>query len=378
MSYEVPASPAIRLPTITDKYIVNDAELLGVGGFSRVVVGTHRVTGQKVAIKVMQRKDLVGRKKSEMVAHEKEILRRTRQKNIVYLHECIETDTTVYMVMDLMDTDLFEYIKKAKKLTEIDAAHVMRGVMSAIAYLHMNDIVHRDVKPENILINDPQNVKLADFGLAKIIQKDQDLVQNTPCGTSFYIAPEIIKGIEREGPRPQVTTRDNVKFIDLWSCGVVLYILLSGRPPFMGQIRTPAERKMLLQKIDRGVLFPDAYWEGISDNAKDLVARLLTLDPTKRINALDALHHPFLEQPDIASPNILQTPMVLSGMTREEFDAQLKAVQEANAEAHEDVDEESAVPEPELKVVPPAPVPEAKISMGGNKLLERRKKQQQQ
>ena len=388
MADGVPASPAIRLPSITDKYILNEAALKGTGGFSRVIVGTEKTpTASKRAIKVMAKADLQGKKKMEMVTHEKEILRRTRHNNIIYLHECVETDTQVFMVLDLMETDLFEYIKKAKKLTERDAAHVMRGLMRAVAYLHANNIVHRDIKPENILINTPEDIKLADFGLAKLIHGGSDFVANTPCGTSFYIAPEIIKGIEREGPKPQVTTRENLKFVDVWSSGIVLYILLSGRPPFVGQIRTKQERQQLLSKIDKGVLFPDTYWDGISEEAKDLVLRMLTLDTDKRITAVEALRHPFLATADNMSPDngLLQTPMVLSGMTREEFSAKAAEMQAACLEAHGDDAAEPSPPHVEEKIntVPAAPkVPTGKIQMTSN-LMERRKqeaqaKQQQQ
>lgn len=284
---DVPTTPAIQAPDINTLYDVHQQEK-GRGAFSTVVTGVHKATGQARAVKIMEKAGLVG-KKAEMVAHEKEILRRTRHPAIIYLHECVMTPDKVYMIMDLMDGDLFDYIVKHKKLNEHDSALIMKQLFSAVEYLHNNSVIHRDIKPENVLINNPNDVKLADFGLAKVIQEWD--VKSTPCGTSFYIAPEIIRGIETNGAKPLCTTREEVKYVDMWSCGVVLFVMLAGRPPFTGQVKSSHERRQLLAKIDRGLLFPDAQWAHISEDAKDLVARLLTQDTSLRITASKALHH---------------------------------------------------------------------------------------
>lgn len=292
---DVPTTPAVQVADVKDKYELHDKEEKGKGAFSRVVVGTCRKTGEPRAIKIMERSILVG-KKAEMVAHEKEILRRTQCPSIVRLHECLTTPDRVYMIMDLMEGDLFEYIVKRKKLVESEAASVMHQLFTAVDYLHEISVIHRDIKPENILVSgagENLKIQLADFGLAKVVQ-DWD-VRSTPCGTSFYIAPEIIRGIEANGARPLCTTRDEVKNVDIWSAGVVLFVMLAGRPPFYGQVKTSAERRNLLAKIDRGLLFPDAQWADISPEAKDLCARLLTQEPTQRMTAKDALKHPWLQ-----------------------------------------------------------------------------------
>ena len=298
MASQVPATPAVELKDVKEKYELFDAEEKGKGAFSRVVVGKRRSDGLLVAVKIMQREILTG-KKAEMVAHEKEILRRTRHPAIVNLIECITTPTQVFMIMELMQGDLFEFIVKRKKLTEVEAAVITKQLISAVAYLHENSIIHRDIKPENILINS-ENLKihLADFGLAKVVQEWD--VKSTPCGTSFYIAPEIIRGIEQNGAKPLCTTRDEVKYVDIWSCGIVVFVMIAGRPPFYGQVKTSAERRALLAKIDRGVLFPDAQWASVSEEAKDFIFRLLVQDPTARLTAAKAVHHPWLKLADAA------------------------------------------------------------------------------
>lgn len=312
---DVPTTPAIQAPSINTLYEVNDVDEKGRGAFSRVVTGTHIATRQVRAIKIMERSFLTG-KKADMVAHEKEILRRTRHPSIIHLHECVMTPDRVYMVMDLMSGDLFEYIVKVKRLSEGDTALVMRQLLSAVAYLHDCSVIHRDIKPENILINSPSDIKLADFGLAKVVN-DWD-VRSTPCGTSFYIAPEIIRGIEANGARPLCTTRDEVKFVDLWSCGVVMFVLLAGRPPFTGQVRSSQERRALLAKIDRGLLFPADQWASISEDAKDIVARLLTQDVTFRITAHKALDHPFFKaHPPAPATAPAPAPVPAPGATAE-------------------------------------------------------------
>jgi len=292
----IPATPAVQVADVTDKYTL-DQKQMGTGAFSTVVVGYTKPEGLPRAIKIMDRAQLVG-KKADMVTHEKEILRRTEHPSIIYLHECLTTPDRVYMVMDLMQGDLFEYIVSRKKLSEEESATIIKQLLSAVAYLHSISVIHRDIKPENILVRDHGDgkveVKLADFGLAKVLENWN--VLSTPCGTSFYIAPEIIRGIEANGARPLCTNREEVKFVDIWSCGVVLFVMLAGRPPFYGQVKTREERRALLAKIDKGLLFPDAQWSTISEDARDLCQKLLTQDASQRITAQAALSHPFLKR----------------------------------------------------------------------------------
>ncbi|EKF32273.1 protein kinase, putative [Trypanosoma cruzi marinkellei] len=313
----VPATPVVESCDIRVLYDVEHATLLGKGGFSQVVAVRHRPTNTMRALKVIKKMMLKG-KVSEMVIHEQEILRRTSHPNIIQLHECITTPHHIYFSLDLMGGDLFELIVRNHFIPEGAAREIMYQILCGIDYLHGQCIVHRDIKPENILLNivNPTGnagsserksgefteaewdkslnieVKLADFGLAKLVQEWD--VQSTPCGTSFYIAPEVIRGIEAQGTKPLCTTQKLVKSVDVWSAGIVLFVMLSGRPPFHGQVTTSEERRQLLRRINRGVLFdPKEGWEGVSEEAKDLIIRMLEQDSTKRLTAMQALRHPF-------------------------------------------------------------------------------------
>eukprot|EP01063_Lacrimia_lanifica_P002122 TRINITY_DN11099_c0_g1_i2.p2 TRINITY_DN11099_c0_g1~~TRINITY_DN11099_c0_g1_i2.p2 ORF type:complete len:410 (+),score=152.32 TRINITY_DN11099_c0_g1_i2:1464-2693(+) len=330
-------SPSIRVNHIGDLYDVdvNDrSTIMGTGSFSKVVLANCRRTQQARAIKVMDKVKLEGRK-AEMVAHEKEILRRMHHPHIVRLFDVLETDHQVFMVLEKMDTDLYEWIRLNRKLCQQDASKVCRALLSATKYLHDHMIVHRDIKPENILINSVDDVRLADFGLAKVLRGDNaSLQQATPCGTSFYIAPEIIRAIEMNGVVPLRITSMDVKYLDMWSIGVVLYIMLAGTPPFMGQIRSKEERVALLQKIDRGVLFPDSKWAAISDDAKDLIDGLLTINPSKRLNAHQALLSRFITCHERQPTNSLPTPLIFQELGSRE--AVMKAMDPVH-EYHNDI-----------------------------------------
>ncbi|EKG03796.1 protein kinase, putative [Trypanosoma cruzi] len=313
----VPATPVVESFDIRVLYDVENATLLGKGGFSQVVAVRHRPTNTMRALKVIKKMMLRG-KLSEMVIHEQEILRRTSHPNIIQLHESITTPHHIYFSLDLMGGDLFELIVRNRFIPEGVARQIMYQILCGIDYLHGQCIVHRDIKPENILLNIVNpignegslkrksgefteedwekslniEVKLADFGLAKLVQEWD--VQSTPCGTSFYIAPEVIRGIEAQGTKPLCTTQKLVKSVDVWSAGIVLFVMLSGRPPFHGQVTTSEERRHLLRRINRGVLFdPRQGWEGVSEEAKDLIVRMLEQDSTKRLTAMQALQHPF-------------------------------------------------------------------------------------
>lgn len=289
-------TPFIESSTIEDLFVKNN--LIGEGGYGRVYTAINKENGEKRALKIMDRKKLSEKAKT-MVIHEKEVLRRVSHPSIVKLHRCIMTNAEVCFELDLMRTDLFEFIVDHKKthgsggMNEDAVAWVMAQLLSAVAYLHDNNIVHRDIKPENILVNSPADIKLADFGLAKVVEGHAG--RNTPMGTSYYIAPEIIRSIEMQSTVPHTTTRDDVKAVDIWACGIVLAFMLSGKPPFIGQIRTQAERRALLNNIDRGVMFHSESWKNVSDFGKDLVACLLERDTSKRITAKVALSHPFFD-----------------------------------------------------------------------------------
>jgi doublecortin-like kinase 1/2 len=302
----VPVNPGVAISATPVTYVdsisqsVDIGREIGHGGYGTVYLGSLKTDGTPVAIKVMDRAKLVLEKKIQTVAREREILRRCDHPNILKLHQTFESGSHIYFVLDLMQSDLFELLVSTpeKLLKERDVATIGLQLLQAVSYLHSISIIHRDIKPENILINDHGDgqieVKLADFGLAKILEHWKGaLVQNTPCGTSFYIAPEIVRAIESHGCKPLCTTTEQVKQTDLWSCGVVLYALLSGRPPFFGQVKTSAERQELLKRLNRGLMFPEKYWSGISDEAIDLCAKLLSQDPSTRFTAEQAIAHPF-------------------------------------------------------------------------------------
>jgi calcium/calmodulin-dependent protein kinase I len=218
---------------IEDEFEFGDQ--IGRGAFSTVHLVTARTSQEKCAVKVINKAKVAADKK-EMLEREVDIIKRIQHPNIIAVKRIFETDTTLYLVMELAHGgELFEEIVKRGKYSERDAASIIKQVASAIHYLHTKGIVHRDLKPENLLLSKPQKanddsvpvVKIADFGLSKIM--DAQGVMKTACGTPAYVAPEILLG---EGYDQKV---------DVWSLGVIAYILLCGFPPFYSRTGNNAE-----------------------------------------------------------------------------------------------------------------------------------------
>lgn len=254
------------------------ADVLGSGTFSVVRKGIHLKTKEVFAVKCIDKKGVED--KSEMIQTEIDILRRVRHPYIISLKEMFETPTHIYLVMELVTGgEVFDKIVERGAYSEKHASKLIREVLDAIAYLHKNGVVHRDLKPENLLyVNDSpdSDIKLADFGLSKIV--GNSMLLNTACGTPGYVAPEVLKCVGYD------------KAVDLWSVGVILYILLCGFPPFYDENTSVLFEQIMLGKYQ----FTSPYWDHVSDSAKDLVRHLLVVDPAKRYTAQEALHHPWI------------------------------------------------------------------------------------
>jgi len=264
---------------LTSKYDVGDE--LGRGAFSVVKVGTNRKTKDRVAIKIIDRND-VGKDYEKNLRMEMDILRRVDHPNIIALHEMIEAGNKLYFVMELVTGgELFDRIVEKGSYSEEDAKVLVRKIVSAIDYLHKQNIAHRDLKPENLLvksIDDDTEVKIADFGLSKIIDKDK--MMQTACGTPGYVAPEVLnaEGYDKE--------------VDMWSVGVITYILLCGFPPFYSESVPEVFEQIMKAEYD----YPEEYWDEISAEAKDFIDHLLVVDVAKRLTAEQSLNHPWLRQ----------------------------------------------------------------------------------
>lgn len=249
---------------------------LGDGAYSVVWLGTHIESGFKFAIKEMP-EDKVD--SMEALRAEVDILRNLKHPHIIRCYDFFKSQRNYYMVTELvMGGELFDRIVKKSKYTEREARDLVYILLSTLAYLHDADIVHRDLKPENLLLksgDDDTSIKIADFGFAKNLRGGTD---NEMCGTPGYVAPEIIR-------------RKSYKHtVDVWSAGVIVYILLGGYPPFWD-----TNQKKLFRKIKHGAYeFHEAYWSHVSDGAKDLIRKMLTVDPDKRITARQCLNHPWL------------------------------------------------------------------------------------
>lgn len=261
-------------------------ETLGKGSFAVVKVGIPKDPRfPKVAVKIIDKKDAQYDKDS--LEQEISIMKRVQHPNCIRLLEVFDEKAKMYLVIDLVTGgELFERIIARGHYSEKDAAQLLYSVCGAIGYLHNLGIVHRDLKPENLLYasNDPASqaydvIKVADFGLAKVIDNPHDRTMSTTCGTPGYVAPEILE--QRGGYGSEV---------DIWSLGVILYVLLCGFPPFYDE-----NNAELFQQIKTGAYtFPSPYWDGISDLAKDLVKKMIQVEVSKRVTVKQTLEHPWV------------------------------------------------------------------------------------
>uniref|UniRef100_A0A672LNS2 calcium/calmodulin-dependent protein kinase n=1 Tax=Sinocyclocheilus grahami TaxID=75366 RepID=A0A672LNS2_SINGR len=264
----------------TDEYQL--FEELGKGAFSVVRRCVKISSGQEYAAKIINTKKLSARDHQKL-EREARICRLLKHTNIVRLHDSISEEGFHYLVFDLVTGgELFEDIVAREYYSEADASHCIQQILESVHHCHVNGIVHRDLKPENLLLASKMKgaaVKLADFGLAIEVQGDQQAWFGF-AGTPGYLSPEVL----RKDPYG--------KPVDMWACGVILYILLVGYPPFWDE-----DQHRLYQQIKAGAYdFPSPEWDTVTPDAKDLINKMLTINPSKRITAAEALKHPWICQ----------------------------------------------------------------------------------
>ncbi len=273
---EIPA--AERIETFYDM-----RELLGDGTSGQVRRAIHRQSGEERAVKIIS---LRGQRNTAIMEREVNLLKSIDHPYIVRLVEVfVRPGVAMYLVMELVKGgDLFDSIVEKQRYTVVEARRAMRRILSAVDYLHNeSNIVHRDLKPENILCSSPTHVKLADFGLAKIVKADG---LKTFCGTPAYFAPEVLQ-------RRQTVAGEGRygKPADIWSLGVILYILLTGKPPFDPDMEESSKAFEVPYESDSHI------WSTMP-SAKDLVQNMLCLDARQRYTVRQACDHPWINEDD--------------------------------------------------------------------------------
>ena len=270
-----------HLVSKNEKFLGNDYDLIkiiGKGAFGKVYKVFHKKTQQFRAMKTVKKDTLNYQDDEKSFLKEIEVLRQLDHPNILKIYEFYEDDLNYHVMTELIEGgDLYDEISKMKSLRESDAAFIMTQLLSAVSYVHSKNIVHRDIKPENILLEINSNndlvIKLIDFGSSNYLKKGLRL--SLKVGTPYYIAPEILR-------------RDYNNKCDIWSCGVIMYLLLTGGPPFDGQDEQAIVNRVISGKFSfEGVEF-------ISKEAKDLVNQMLTYDYHHRVSADNALKHKWI------------------------------------------------------------------------------------
>lgn len=259
-------------PRLEDFYVIGKE--IGKGAFSIVREGVNKTTGKKVAIKSIRAKFI----KNKLLMREIEIMKKVgNHPNILKLFEVFETKQYLYLVLELVTGgELFDQIVARGEYSEKDASNIVRQIISAVAHLHDNGIAHRDLKPQNLLCAgvDGDDIRMADFGLSKMFDNGEYL--ETCCGSPEYVAPEVLE------------CKPYDKACDLWSVGVITYVLLTGCFPFWDK-----NNAVLYEKIRR-VEYGWPTGSEISAEAKDLIRHLIEKQPEKRFTAEQALQHPWV------------------------------------------------------------------------------------
>ncbi|XP_053617156.1 phosphorylase b kinase gamma catalytic chain, skeletal muscle/heart isoform isoform X1 [Plodia interpunctella] len=263
-------------------------EIIGRGISSTVRRCIEKETGREYAAKII---DLSQESQDGVDTHtmreatrqEIHILRMVAgHPYIIDLQDVFESETFIFLVFELCKNgELFDYLTSVVTLSEKKTRYIMRQVLEGVRYVHSKSIVHRDLKPENILLDDQLNVKITDFGFAKVLKDGEKLFEL--CGTPGYLAPETLKAnMFEDAPGYGME-------VDIWACGVIMFTLLVGCPPFWHR-----KQMVMLRNIMEGKYsFTSPEWADISDDPKDLIRRLLVVDPNERIGIQDALKHAF-------------------------------------------------------------------------------------
>uniref|UniRef100_A0A8I5YSP2 non-specific serine/threonine protein kinase n=1 Tax=Pongo abelii TaxID=9601 RepID=A0A8I5YSP2_PONAB len=331
-------------------------DVLGEGAHARVQTCINLITSQEYAVKIIEKQP--GHIRSRVFREVEMLYQCQGHRNVLELIEFFEEEDRFYLVFEKMrGGSILSHIHKRRHFNELEASVVVQDVASALDFLHNKGIAHRDLKPENILCEHPNQVspvKICDFDLGSGIKLNGDCSPIstpellTPCGSAEYMAPEVVEAFSEEA-----SIYD--KRCDLWSLGVILYILLSGYPPFVGRCGSdcgwdrgeacPACQNMLFESIQEGKYeFPDKDWAHISCAAKDLISKLLVRDAKQRLSAAQVLQHPWVQ--GCAPENTLPTPMVLQrnscAKDLTSFAAEAIAVNRQLAQHDEDLAEEEA------------------------------------
>ena len=247
-------------------------ETVGKGTFSKVKLGINKSTGEKVAIKILDKRMIKTKNDQIRIQRELTILRKINHINIVKIIQTKEDQDNIYIIMEFIDYDLFLHIINNKRLDEAESSLYYFQLISGLEHIHSLNIVHRDLKPENLLLTKRRVLKIIDFGLSNFFYGEELLV--TPCGSPSYTPPEMIKGYKYNGFA-----------VDIWTTGIILYGMMCGYLPFEER-----DNKALFKKIVKCKVIYPKY---ISNNAQNLLKRILVANPDKRITISEIKKHPF-------------------------------------------------------------------------------------
>eukprot|EP01114_Cavostelium_apophysatum_P003103 TRINITY_DN1283_c0_g1_i1.p1 TRINITY_DN1283_c0_g1~~TRINITY_DN1283_c0_g1_i1.p1 ORF type:complete len:492 (+),score=179.30 TRINITY_DN1283_c0_g1_i1:41-1477(+) len=267
-----------KVTSIEQKYDLG--KVIGRGAFSVVKIGIRKSNGKKYAVKIISKK-LIDKKELTLLEREIDIMQKLQHPNIIQLVEVVDTPETLYLVLEFASGgELFDAIINKGSYSELEAAKIVRQILEAISFVHGHGIAHRDLKPENLLLsNEPGEgdfIKIADFGLSKDFGAEQ---MATSCGTPDYVAPEVLGGEAYDSS------------VDVWSIGVITYVLLCGFPPFYGDTQRELFENIMKGNYD----FPDPEWSGVSEDAKEFIRKMLVVDPENRYNAEQCLKDKWIQ-----------------------------------------------------------------------------------
>eukprot|EP00163_Fabomonas_tropica_P009422 TRINITY_DN1922_c0_g1_i14.p3 TRINITY_DN1922_c0_g1~~TRINITY_DN1922_c0_g1_i14.p3 ORF type:complete len:405 (+),score=85.54 TRINITY_DN1922_c0_g1_i14:3143-4357(+) len=294
---------------------------LGEGGYSKVRLARDRDTGEEFAIKIINKKRLNNQQRREQLTREVEIMLQLHHPNVVVLHDAFESDSKMYIVTEVMKGgELLDRVIEDGNLSEKECCGIMKQLVNALQYLHQRGVIHRDIKPQNILLTSKDKdspVKITDFGLSALVTPDKADLLKTAVGSPHFMAPEIMVSETYGGG------------VDVWSIGVVMYFLLSGLLPFDGE--SPNQVFKAIREGDFN--FPDEFWAPISAEAKALIERIFVSNPAERIDLDEIPDSPWMQMEDQLStvpiPDVGVRIEALRHKTKGQFRANVRTVMAA-------------------------------------------------